>query len=96
MNPVWETVVQQQVPSHVLARVTAYDWLMSLGAMPLGYALGPILGDAFGPVWPLAGAAVLVVITMSAPAFVPEVRNMRLRGPAEDAVTARDAEPALT
>jgi hypothetical protein len=69
---------------------------MSLGAMPLGYALGPILGDAFGPVWPLAGAAVLVVITMSAPAFVPEVRNMRLRGPAEDAVTARDAEPALT
>lgn len=79
MNPVWETVVQQQVPSHVLARVTAYDWLVSLGAMPLGYALGPTLGAALGPTWPLVGAAVLVVITMSAPAFVPDVRNMRLR-----------------
>jgi hypothetical protein len=96
MNPLWETAVQQQVPSYVLARVTAYDWLVSLGAMPLGYALGPILSDAFGSVWPLAGAAVLVVITMSAPAFVPEVRNLRLRGPAEDVVPQRDAEPALT
>ncbi len=94
MNPVWETVVQQQVPSHVLARVTAYDWLVSLGAMPLGYALGPTLGAAFGPTWPLVGAAVLVVITMSAPALVPDVRNMRLRQRPE-VVLEDDTEPVL-
>ena len=32
LNPVWETAVQQEVPAAVLARVSAYDWLVSLGA----------------------------------------------------------------
>jgi len=97
MNPVWETVVQQQIPEHVLARVTAYDWLASLGAMPLGYALGPIIASAVGPTWPLAGAAVLVVIAMGMPALVPDVRNVRLlRGsePDADATRAAEAVPA--
>jgi MFS family permease len=79
LNPVWETVVQQQIPPNVLARVTAYDWLVSLGAMPLGYALGPILAGAVGFTWPLAVAAVLVAVTMLAPALVPGVRNLRLQ-----------------
>ncbi len=97
MNPVWETVVQQQIPEHVLARVTAYDWLASLGAMPLGYALGPIIASAIGPTWPLAGAAVLVVIAMGMPAFVPDVRNVRLLRTSEpdgDATRAAEAVPA--
>jgi hypothetical protein len=34
LNPVWETAVQQEIPPEVLARVSAYDWLVSLGAMP--------------------------------------------------------------
>ena len=83
MNPVWETVVQQQIPPHVLARVTAYDWLVSLGAMPLGYALGPALAAALGATWPLVGAAILVVMAMLIPALVPAVRNLRMLGPAE-------------
>jgi hypothetical protein len=96
MNPVWETVVQQQqIPEHVLARVTAYDWLASLGAMPLGYALGPIIASAVGPTWPLAGAAVLVVIAMGMPALVPDVRNLRLlRASDVDATRAAEAVPA--
>ena len=40
LNPVWETAVQQEVPPEVLARVSAYDWLVSLGAMPLGVCPG--------------------------------------------------------
>lgn len=79
LNPTWETVVMQQIPSHVLARVTAYDWLVSLAGMPLGYALGPILAGTLGASWPLAGAAVLVVVTMSLPALVPDVRNLRIQ-----------------
>jgi hypothetical protein len=79
LNPVWETAVQQEIPAEVLARVSAYDWLVSLGAMPLGYALGPILAREFGYTWPLAGAAVLVVITLAIPVSLPDVRNLRLR-----------------
>jgi MFS family permease len=79
LNPVWETAVQQEIPAEVLARVSAYDWLVSLGAMPLGYALGPILAREFGYTWPLAGAAVLVVVTLAVPVSLPDVRNLRLR-----------------
>lgn len=79
LNPVWETAVQQEIPAEVLARVSAYDWLVSLGAMPLGYALGPVLSREFGYTWPLAAAAVLVVITLSIPVSLPDVRNLRLR-----------------
>ena len=79
LNPVWETAVQQEVPAEVLARVSAYDWLVSLAAMPLGFALGPILAREFGYTWPLTGAAVLVLITLSIPVSLPDVRNLRLR-----------------
>lgn len=78
LNPVWETAVQQEVPAEILARVSAYDWLVSLGAMPLGYALGPVLTREFGYTWPLAGAAALVLITLSVPVSLPAVRNLRL------------------
>jgi hypothetical protein len=78
-NPVWETVVQQQIPAQVLARVSAYDWLVSLAAMPLGYALGPVLTRQLGFTWPLSGAAVLVVVTLLVPACLPAVRTVRLR-----------------
>jgi len=79
LNPVWETAVQQEIPPEVLARVSAYDWLVSLGAMPLGYALGPLLAREIGYTWPLTAAAVLVVIALSIPVSLPAVRNLRLR-----------------
>ncbi|MCW2930228.1 MAG: transporter [Actinomycetia bacterium] len=85
-NPVWETVVQQEIPAEVLSRVSAYDWLVSLAAMPLGYALGPILTRQFGFTWPLSGAAVLVTVTLLVPACLPAVRNVRLRRPSPAAV----------
>jgi hypothetical protein len=78
-NPVWETVVQQEIPGEVLARVSAYDWLVSLAAMPLGYALGPALSRQLGFTWPLAGAAVAVLLTLLVPACLPAVRSVRLR-----------------
>jgi MFS family permease len=84
LNPVWQTTVQQEIPTQVLARVSAYDWLISLAAMPLGYVLGPVLGREFGYAWPLTGAAVLVLITASIPVTLPDVRDLRLRhAPAE-------------
>jgi len=85
LNPVWETAVQQEIPAEVLARVSAYDWLVSLGAMPLGYVLGPVLAREFGYTWPLTIAAVLVLMTLSVPVSLPDVRNLRLRHAAADA-----------
>nr|WP_236646725.1 MFS transporter [Micromonospora acroterricola] len=90
LNPVWETVVQHQFPPEVLARVTSYDWLVSLGAMPLGYALAPLAADAFGAPVPLAIAGLLVLAACAGTALVPGVR--RLTWPTTTA--PRPAEPA--
>ena len=41
---VWETTLQREIPSQVLSRVSAWDWMGSLAGMPLGFALtGPPL-----------------------------------------------------
>ncbi|MEU4531965.1 MFS transporter [Micromonospora ureilytica] len=76
LNPVWETVVQHHFPPEVLARVTSYDWLVSLGAMPLGYALAPLAADAFGAGVPLAAAGLLVLASCAGTALVPGVRRL--------------------
>ena len=39
----WATVKQRHVPSKLLGRVSSLDWLISIGLLPLSYALtGPI------------------------------------------------------
>ncbi|MDG4787074.1 MFS transporter [Micromonospora sp. WMMD1102] len=76
LNPVWETVVQTEIPPHVLARVTSYDWLLSLAAMPLGYALAPLAADAWSPAVPLALGAVAVAVACLGTAAFPGVRRL--------------------
>ncbi|MFJ9843205.1 MFS transporter [Kitasatospora sp. NPDC101155] len=76
LNPVWETVVQQDFPARVLARVTSYDWLLSLAAAPLGYVLAPLAADAWGSRAPLLAAAALVTAVCAGTAAVPGVRRL--------------------
>lgn len=76
LNPVWETVVQAEVPAAVLARVSSYDWLVSLAAMPIGYALAPVAARAWSQPTPLYVSAGLVFIACAATALVPAVRNL--------------------
>ncbi|MFG2847287.1 MFS transporter [Kitasatospora sp. NPDC048296] len=76
LNPVWETVVQQDFPARVLARVTSYDWLLSLAAAPLGYVLAPLAADAWGSRVPLLAAAALVTAVCAGTAAVPGVRRL--------------------
>ncbi|MFI6939417.1 MFS transporter [Streptomyces sp. NPDC050418] len=77
LNPVWETAVQQAIPPHALARVVSYDWLLSLGAMPLGYALAPLAANLWGPAVPLWIAAGVVAVACAGTALVPGVRDFR-------------------
>ncbi|MFF2327725.1 MULTISPECIES: MFS transporter [unclassified Streptomyces] len=88
LNPVWETAVQAAVPEHALARVTSYDWLLSLGATPLGYAAAPLAASAWGAEVPLAVAAVAVGGACLATAFVPGVRRFGEPGKQRSAAAA--------
>ncbi|MCT2594509.1 MFS transporter [Streptomyces sp. N2-109] len=78
LNPVWQTAVQSSIPLSAQARVTSYDWLLSLGAMPLGYALAPVAAEAWGTGVPLVACAVLVGASCLATAAVPGVRHFTL------------------
>jgi MFS family permease len=91
LNPVWESAVQQHVPADKLARVTAYDLLVSMAAMPLGYAIAAPAAAALGEAGPLLVVAVLVALTTAGTALMPSVRRLRTAPPA--AVDVR--EPAL-
>ncbi|MYY04129.1 MULTISPECIES: MFS transporter [unclassified Streptomyces] len=75
LNPVWETAVQSAVPAHALARVTSYDWLLSLAATPIGYALAPLAASAWNAEVPLAVAGLLVGAACVSTAAVPGVRR---------------------
>ncbi|MDX2727479.1 MFS transporter [Streptomyces sp. PA03-2a] len=93
LGPVWDTSVQSAVPAHALARVTSYDWLLSLAAMPLGYALAPLAASAWGAEVPLAVAAVAVGAACLATAAVPGVRHFR--APAAKSGSAREDHPGV-
>ncbi|MBD0745457.1 MFS transporter [Streptomyces sp. CBMA152] len=88
LSPVWETSVQSAIPSHALARVTSYDWLLSLAAAPVGYALAPLAADAWGPEVPLIAAALLVGGACLATAAVPGVRRFGQQDESQAARTA--------
>ena len=76
---VWETTLQEHIPSRALARVSAYDWLGSLVVVPIGFALaGPVAAVA-GLDATLIGAAVLMFVAGLGVLAVPSVRAVRRR-----------------
>ncbi|GAB2718372.1 MFS transporter [Kitasatospora kifunensis] len=91
LNPVWQTAVQQHIPAHVLARVSSYDWLLSLAAMPVGYALAPMAAKAWGASVPLVIAAVLVGGTCLATTAFPGVRRLTTTVAEPTGITAAEA-----
>ena len=85
---VWITTKQRHVPSHMLGRVSSLDWLISIGLLPLSFALT-------GPVSALVGAQTTLVIAGVAGAvvtlaglFVPGVRDV-------ERISRRDVAPAV-
>ncbi|RFU41590.1 MFS transporter [Actinomadura logoneensis] len=81
LNPTWSSTVQAIIPAKSLARVSSYDWLLSLAAAPLGYTLGPWAASAWGPRAPLLVAAVLVAASCLGTLAAPGVRRLTLEPP---------------
>ena len=73
----WNTTLQERIPEHVLSRVVAYDWLVSLVFMPLGYVAAAPLAEAIGTDTTLIGLAALNASACIGILLVPSVRNMR-------------------
>jgi MFS family permease len=87
---VWATAKQRHVPAALLGRVSSLDWLISIGLLPLSFALtGPISG-AIGAQSTLIAAGVLGAVVTFAALLLPGMREVEGReGPAADVETAR-------
>jgi MFS family permease len=87
----WDMSLQEQVPPQAVARVSSYDFAVSLGLMPLGLALAGPISDAVGLHETLWGMSAVGLASALAWLAAPSVRRLR-RPPA---VAPQLAEPPV-
>jgi hypothetical protein len=61
----WETALAQRIPAHLLSRVSAWDWMGSLGLLPLGYLLAGPVAAAIGDTRVLIVGGLIGMTTMA-------------------------------
>jgi MFS family permease len=83
----WSTAKQRLVPTRLLGRVSSLDWLISIGLLPVSFAITGPVSAALGLRTTLIGAGVLGAAVTFAALLVPGVRQM-------DDVLAGAAAPA--
>jgi DHA3 family tetracycline resistance protein-like MFS transporter len=89
----WATAKQRHVPAPLLGRVSSLDWLISIGLLPLSYALTGPISAALGVRTTLIGAGLLGAVVTFAPLLLAGVR--RLDDPAAGSRKVRlDVEPS--
>ena len=76
------------------SRVVAYDWLVSLVFMPIGYVAAAPLADAVGTDTTLVGLAALNASACIGILLVPSVRNMRRPGREASSACSRTSAEA--
>jgi MFS family permease len=93
-NAVYEAVLQRQIPPERLARVSSFDWMVSIVFMPLGLGLAGPLSEAVGTDAVLLAAAVIALVSCAAGVAVPSVRSLEATRVPRPAASAADGLPA--
>ena len=73
----WDLSIQEQVPPHAVSRVSAYDFSVSMGLMPLGMAVAGPIADALGLQATLLGMSAVGLAGALAWLAQPSVRRLR-------------------
>jgi DHA3 family tetracycline resistance protein-like MFS transporter len=76
---VWISTKQKLVPPALLGRVSSLDWLISIGLLPLSFALTGPISEAIGIRPTLIGAGALGALATLAAFLLPGVRNVEGR-----------------
>lgn len=79
----WTTALAERIPPDKLSRVSSYDWMVSLGLLPLGYVLAGPLASALGAVEVLLGGSVLAALALAL-GLLPRETRMLARSPAPE------------
>ncbi|MEO8638296.1 MAG: MFS transporter [Chloroflexota bacterium] len=82
---IWTTMLQQLVPRELLGRVSSLDWLVSIGLVPVSFALTGPVAAAIGPEMTLVLAGTIGAVLMGALLFAPGVRDPERAIPREAA-----------
>jgi MFS family permease len=89
----WDLSIQEQIPAHAVSRVSAYDFAVSMGLMPLGMAVAGPIADAVGLHATLR--AMSAIGLLAAALWLAQPATRRLRRPhAAPARAAPTPEPA--
>ena len=94
-NNQFETVLQREIPSHLLSRVDSFTWLVALGLSPVGQVLAGPASEEFGTDAVLVTAAVLVVVSCAAGIAAPSVRAITRAKPAAQAPDSGSEDESL-
>jgi DHA3 family tetracycline resistance protein-like MFS transporter len=78
---IWATAKQRHVPASLLGRVSSLDWLISIGLLPVSFALTGPISAAIGVRTTLIGAGLIGSVVTLAALFVPGVRAIETRRP---------------
>lgn len=73
---VWATMKQRHVPGQMLGRVSSLDWLISIGLLPVSFALTAPLSAAFGVRATLIGAGVAGAAATLGGLMLPGMRGV--------------------
>jgi MFS family permease len=97
---IWATIKQRHVPASMLGRVSSLDWLISIGLLPLSFALTAPAAETLGARTTLVGAAITGAVATVGALFIPGMRSIegvaaRPAGQVPDAPSELLRPPAL-
>jgi MFS family permease len=76
----WQTALAERIPPARLSRVSAYDWMVSVGLLPAGYALAGPISHALGAVNVLAVGSALACLVYLLGLLPRETRKLERLG----------------
>lgn len=88
---IWVTLLQRLVPSKLLGRVSSLDWMVSIGGVPLSFAIVGPAAAAFGVDQTLIAAGLIGAAVTIAFMFYPGARDPERDG---SLIAVREAERA--
>jgi MFS family permease len=89
----WATIKQRHVPGALLGRVSSLDWLISIGLLPVSFALTAPVAAAVGVRATLVGAAVLGAAVTLGAYFLPGMTDVERESDVQMATPRASAAP---
>lgn len=91
----WLTALAERIPPQALSRVTAYDWMVSLGLLPLGYAVMGPLAAQLGAIDVLLGASALAAFAFALGLLPRQTRMLERLGEDQRTTELDSTRPGL-